>query len=81
LDRPFDLWAVGFVLILSAGANKDRNQKERLYAPNIGAAITLILIIASVGVSVVFESERMRILAPDLLGVGFVGYTLNRMRP
>jgi H+/gluconate symporter-like permease len=81
LDKPFDLWAIGFALIVGAVASKEGSQKERLFAPSIGAAITLVLIIASVGISAVFESERFRILAPDLLGVGFVGYTLNRMRP
>jgi H+/gluconate symporter-like permease len=80
LDKPFDLWAIGFALIVGAVVGREGNQKERLLAPCIAAAITLILIVASVGVAIVFESEKIRILAPDLLGVGFVGYTLNRMR-
>jgi hypothetical protein len=80
LDKPFDLWAIGFALIVGAVVSKEGNQRERLFAPSIAAAITLILIIASVGIAVVFESEKIRIFAPDLLGVGFVGYTLNRMR-
>jgi H+/gluconate symporter-like permease len=80
LDKPFDLWAIGFALIVGAVVSKEGNQKERLFAPCIAAAITLILIIASVGIAIVFDSEKIRILAPDFLGVGFVGYTLTRMR-
>jgi hypothetical protein len=81
LDKPFDLWVIGFAVIVGVVMSGEGAPKGKVAAPAIFAAICLILILASVGLSLVFSGSVLRIFIPDFLAVAFVAYTINRIKP
>lgn len=76
LAVPFDLWIVAFALLLSASFTLDSSKQQALRPAWIGMVVSLLGVLASVVMYVVFPNNFWKIVVPDLVAGALIAYTV-----